>query len=218
MANGKNATESQQEQEANSNDQKEEDPNASSDENSDNESESSYESSYDDADFEGADTGDDALAYKRYREEKEKAANTPEANFELFSEALDDKRGKIIDKQEDERVLRHLQAFDFPKDPEDWKEEDLGEYWANGSLDIGGTGWDPVWADEEEWDYVKQEIAAGRKPPIAPFYVPFYKHNPVIPEQYFDMKTPKAVIEELDRIEEFLKWVSYIFPDGSSYV
>jgi len=31
-----------------------------------------------------------------------------------------------------------------------------------------------------------------------------------------NMSTSKSVIEELDQIEEFLKWVNFVFTDGSS--
>ncbi|KAL0369569.1 UNVERIFIED_CONTAM: hypothetical protein Sangu_0275000 [Sesamum angustifolium] len=78
-------------------------------------------------------------------------------------------------------------------------------------------GWDPNWVDEEEVDIISEEIKAGRDPPIAPFYVPYRKPYPAIPNNHHDISNPKAVIEELDRIEEFLRWVSYIFPDGSTY-
>ncbi|KAF5726638.1 protein TIC isoform X1 [Tripterygium wilfordii] len=78
--------------------------------------------------------------------------------------------------------------------------------------------WDPVWADEEDWEVVNEEIREGRDSPIAPFYIPYRKPYPVIPDNHYDISNPKAFIEELDRIEEFFKWVSYIFPDGSSYV
>ncbi|KAF7805677.1 protein TIC 100 [Senna tora] len=218
MANGdsaNNGTDSQQEQ-VKRNDQQQ-DPNASSeDSDSDSESESSYESSYD-GEYEGGDEVRDGLAYRRTPEELAQLQNTPEANFELFSEVLDSKRLKRIQEERDQEILEEDDPFDFPKDPENWREQDLGEFWADGPLEIEGTGWDPVWADEDEWEYVQDEIAAGRKPPIAPFYVPFRKYNPSIPDNHFDLRKPKAVIEELDRIEEFLRWVSYIFPDGSSY-
>ncbi|XP_028776973.1 protein TIC 100, partial [Neltuma alba] len=187
-----------------------------SDNDSDAESESSYDSSYE-GDYEEGNDVRDALAYRRSREELAQLENTPEANFELFSEVLDSKRLKSMHEEEDKEILAQSDPFDFPKDPENWREEDLGEFWADGPLEIGGTGWDPVWADEDDWEYVREELAAGRKPPIAPFYVPFRKYNPAIPDNHFDISTPKAVIEELDRIEEFLQWVSYIFPDGSSY-
>ncbi|XP_062086505.1 protein TIC 100-like, partial [Humulus lupulus] len=118
---------------------------------------------------------------------------------------------------EDRQYEYYEDLFDFPEDPENWKEEDVMEYWADAPLEMTKPGWDPDWADEEDWEIVRQEIAAGRDPPIAPFYVPYRKPYPVIPDNHYDIKNPKAVIEELDRIEEFLTWVSYIFPDGSSY-
>ena len=65
---------------------------------------------------------------------------------------------------------------------------------------------------------IKEQIADGEEPPIAPFYLPYRKHYPPIPDNHYDIATPKDAIEELDRIEEFLKWVSYIFEDGSTYV
>ncbi|KAJ8643986.1 hypothetical protein MRB53_005734 [Persea americana] len=43
------------------------------------------------------------------------------------------------------------------------------------------------------------------------------KHFPAIPDNHFDITTPMVVVEEMDRIEEFLQWVSYIFADGSLY-
>ncbi|KAH6773063.1 MORN Occupation and Recognition repeat-containing protein [Perilla frutescens var. hirtella] len=78
-------------------------------------------------------------------------------------------------------------------------------------------GWDPNWVDDDEVEVISDEIKAGRDPPIAPFYVPYRKYYPVIPDNHYDISNPKSVIEELDRIEEFLIWVSYIFQDGSSY-
>lgn len=225
MANGdsaNNATESQPEEVKR--DDQQEDSNAAlsssedSDTESDSDSYSSYDSSYD-GDYEGGDeVRDDALAYRRSREELAQAENTPEANFQLFSEVLDSKRVKKIHEEEEREILARDEPFDFPKDPENWREEDLREFWADGPLEIDGTGWDPVWADEDSWEYVQDQIAAGRKPPIAPFYVPFRKYYPAIPDNHFDISNPKATIEELDRIEEFLKWVSYVFPDGSTYV
>ncbi|KAH9602705.1 hypothetical protein KSS87_010603 [Heliosperma pusillum] len=96
-------------------------------------------------------------------------------------------------------------------------EADLQELWADAPLAATKPGWDPVWADEEDWEIVEDELREGKDPPIAPFYLPYRKPYPVIPDNHYDISTPKAVVEELDRIEEFLKWVSFIFADGSSY-
>ncbi|XP_076957632.1 protein TIC 100-like [Bidens hawaiensis] len=78
-------------------------------------------------------------------------------------------------------------------------------------------GWDPNWVDKDELEVINEEIREGRDPPIAPFYVPFRKHYPVIPNNHYDIRNAKPVIEELDRIEEFLTWHSFVFADGSTY-
>ncbi|KAF9615337.1 hypothetical protein IFM89_022988 [Coptis chinensis] len=119
-------------------------------------------------------------------------------------------------EKEEKEFQFHEDLFDFPKDPEKWTEQDLQELWADAPLDMKKPGWDPVWADADDWDVVLDELEEGRDPPIAPFYLPYQKHYPAIPDNHFDISTPESVIEELDRIEEFLRWVSYIFPDGSS--
>ena len=136
--------------------------------------------------------------------------------MKLFKDVLDSRRLRRKRAEEDRQYEYYEDLFDFPEDPENWKEEDVMEYWADAPLEMTKPGWDPDWADEEDWEIVRQEIAAGRDPPIAPFYVPYRKPYPVIPDNHYNIKNPKAVIEELDRIEEFLTWASYIFPDGSS--
>ncbi|KAL2331960.1 hypothetical protein Fmac_019541 [Flemingia macrophylla] len=141
----------------------------------------------------------------------------PETNLREFSAALESPAAKALKEEEDPLIVEEENPYNFPEDPENWTEQDLRELWADGPLEIGGTGWDPVWASEEEWRYVLDEIANGNDPPIAPFYLPFRKHYPAIPDNHYDIANPKAVIEELDRIEEFLKWVSYVFEDGSTY-
>ncbi|XP_011088840.1 protein TIC 100 [Sesamum indicum] len=142
--------------------------------------------------------------------------NTPEANISRFSKILFSKRMRR-ELEEKEEIDNHEDLFDFPPDPENWREEDLKELWADAPLEMTKPGWDPNWVDEEEVDIISEEIKAGRDPPIAPFYVPYRKPYPAIPNNHHDISNPKAVIEELDRIEEFLRWVSYIFPDGSTY-
>ncbi|KAL5709603.1 hypothetical protein ACHQM5_020270 [Ranunculus cassubicifolius] len=143
--------------------------------------------------------------------------DSPEANIARFTSVLESKSMKRKEKQEDKDYVFHEDLYDFPKDPENWREEDLQEMWADGPLDSNKPGWDPAWADDEDWDAVMDEIEEGRDPPIAPFYLPYRKNYPAIPDNHYDISNPKAVIEELDRIEEFMKWVSYVFPDGSSY-
>ncbi|XP_008807514.2 protein TIC 100 [Phoenix dactylifera] len=143
--------------------------------------------------------------------------NSPGANIRRFTEALESRANKKREEEEERDYVYHEDLFDFPRDPEKWREEDLQELWADAPVEMTEPGWDPVWADEEEWEVVRQEMEAGRDPPIAPFYVPYRKCYPAIPDNHYDISNPKSVIEELDRIEEFLKWVSYVFPDGSTY-
>lgn len=161
---------------------------------------------------------DEALTYLRPGEVVPEDQNTPEVNVKLFNQVLEGKRVKRRQEEEDKGYVFHEDLFDFPEDPEKWREEDLKELWGDAPLEMTKPGWDPVWADEEDWEIVRDEIREGNDPPIAPFYVPYRKPYPVIPEDDHDISNPKAVIEELDRIEEFLAWVSYVFPDGSSYV
>lgn len=179
----------------------------------------SSESEYDsDGSSDYDDEVDEPLVYTRPGEEPPESDNTPEVNIRRFSQILDGKRMRRQQEEEDENYVYHEDLFDFPEDPENWREEDLQELWMDAPLEMTKPGWDPIWADEEDWEIVRDEVAAGKDPPIAPFYVPYRKPYPAIPDNHYDISNPKAVIEELDRIEEFLRWVSYIFPDGSSYV
>ncbi|GFQ05622.1 protein tic 100 [Phtheirospermum japonicum] len=143
--------------------------------------------------------------------------NTPEANISRFNRLLNSKRLRRLEEEEEEDADYHEDLFDFPKDPENWREEDVRELWADAPIEMTKPGWDPHNVDEEEVEIISEEIKAGRDPPIAPFYVPYRKYYPVIPDNHYDISNPKSVIEELDRIEEFLTWQSYIFEDGSSY-
>lgn len=142
--------------------------------------------------------------------------NSPERTVRKFTEALESRSLKKKEEQEERNCVDPEDLFDFPRDPEKWREEDLQELWADGPIESSKPGWDPVWADEEDWEIVKEEVKAGRDPPIAPFYLPYRQYYPVIPDNHHDISTPKSVIEELDRIEEFLKWVSFVFADGST--
>lgn len=140
-----------------------------------------------------------------------------EANVKRFARSYQSRRYRRAQQQEDDNIIDQDELFNFPRDRENWREEDLKELWADGPIAMTKPGWDPAWADDEDWEIVKEEIKEGREPPIAPFYLPFRKYYPAIPDNHHDIANPKAVIEELDRIEEFLRWVSYVFPDGSSY-
>lgn len=143
--------------------------------------------------------------------------DSPESNVKQFAAVLDSKRMRKKEEQEDREYVFEEDLFDFPKDPEKWKEQDLQELWEDAPVTMKKPGWDPVWADDEDWEAVMDDVEEGKDPPIAPFYLPYRKPYPAIPDNHFDIATPKAVVEELDRIEEFLTWVSYIFPDGTSY-
>lgn len=181
---------------------------------------STFSSSDSDSDSESEDSSeeDDIQVYTRPGEDAEEAEddNSAEANIKRFTKLLESKRIKRRQEEEDKEYVFHEDLFDFPRDKENWREEDLKELWADAPLEMTKPGWDPVWADEEDWEIVNEEIKAGRDPPIAPFYLPYRKYYPAIPDNHYDISNPKSVIEELDRIEEFLKWVSYIFPDGGS--
>ncbi|KAK8489475.1 hypothetical protein V6N13_018975 [Hibiscus sabdariffa] len=159
----------------------------------------------------------ESLTYVRPGEAPPESENTPETNIRRYTRVLESKRMKRLQEEEEQDYVYDEDLWNFPPDPENWREEDLQEYWVDAPLEMTKPGWDPVWADEEDWEIVRDEIKEGRDPGIAPFYVPYRKPYPAIPDDHYDISNPKAVIEELDRIEEFLKWVSYIFPDGSSY-
>lgn len=212
MANYDELVESEQENEQNP-EQRDQDRDA---EKPSDDSESEYDpddsSSYTDS------SDEESLTYTRLGDEPPASENTPEINMKRFTRILDSKSMKEKRDEEDRNYVHYEDRFDFPYDPENWKEQDLQELWADAPLKMTKPGWDPVWADEEDWEVVKEEIKAGRDPPIAPFYVPYRKYFPAIPDNHHDISNPKAAIEELDRIEEFLKWVSYVFVDGSSYV
>ncbi|KAL1557648.1 protein TIC 100 [Salvia divinorum] len=167
-----------------------------------------------------ADSDDEPLTYLRpdgtiqQIEDGSDAENIPEVNTRRFARILGSKR---LRRQEEEDAEYPEDQFDFPPDPENWKEEDLKELWADAPIGMKKPGWDPHQVDDEEVEVINEEIKEGRDPPIAPFYVPYRKPYPVIPDNHYDISNPKAVVEELDRIEEFLIWVSFIFEDGSSY-
>lgn len=143
--------------------------------------------------------------------------DSPEANFRKFSQVLESEEYKKLEEADEVNIVDNLEElYNFPRDPENWKEEDLQEYWADGPPLIMKPGWDPNFVDKEEVDYINEEIREGRDPPIAPFYVPYRKCYPVIPDNHYDIRNAKSVIEELDRIEEFLEWHSFVFADGST--
>lgn len=184
--------------------------------------EASPSASSSDSDYD-YDSDDEPLSYVRpdgtvqqIDDDDSDAENTPEVNTRRFARILGSKRLRRMEEEEEEDAEYPEDQFDFPPDPENWKEEDLKELWADAPIGMTKPGWDPNWVDDDEVEVISEEIKAGRDPPIAPFYVPYRKYYPVIPDNHYDISNPKAVIEELDRIEEFLIWVSFIFEDGSS--
>ncbi|VFQ71561.1 unnamed protein product [Cuscuta campestris] len=138
-------------------------------------------------------------------------------NIRDFMNVINSKRIQRRMEEDERASLLENELFEFPKDPEKWKEEDLKELWADPPAGNSKTGWDPNLADKEDISTVRREIKAGRDPLIGPFYIPYRKPYPAIPDNHYDISNPKGVIEELDRIEEFLRWVSYVFEDHSSY-
>ncbi|KAL5081870.1 hypothetical protein RYX36_010291 [Vicia faba] len=141
----------------------------------------------------------------------------PDANYKDTMEALQSPAAKKLLEKNARQAVDPFNPFDFPPDNEDWSEEDLRELWDYGNNSIAGSGWDPKLTTPEEWHYVKGQLAKGKDLPVAPFYLPYRKPIPPIPNNNASIKRPEDVIEELDRIEEFLKWVSYIFEDGTTY-
>lgn len=118
-------------------------------------------------------------------------------------------------EEEDEEVLEEEDEWNFPIDRENWTEEDLEEEWADPTPADDTVGRDPELAEDDEELIAKLE-KDGRAPPQRPYYVPYRKWYPSIPEDHPDIDSPEAVVEELERMEEFLVWASYIFEDGSS--
>ncbi|XP_071705831.1 protein TIC 100 [Rutidosis leptorrhynchoides] len=144
--------------------------------------------------------------------------DSPESYFKKVSQVLESEEFKKLEESEEINDVDNIdELYDFPPDPENWKEEDLKEYWADAPTFMIKPGWDPNFVDKDEVKIINEEIQAGRDPPIAPFYVPYRKHYPVIPHNHYDIKNAKSVIEELDRIEEVLQWHSFVFADGSTY-
>ncbi|KAM1803972.1 hypothetical protein ACFX12_029892 [Malus domestica] len=79
----------------------------------------------------GPDNGeaDDSLKYIRPGKDIPEADNTPEVNMKLFPQVLQGKRVRRRQDEEDESYVFYEDLFDFPEDPENWREEDLKELW-----------------------------------------------------------------------------------------
>jgi len=122
-------------------------------------------------------------------------------------------------KEEDENeevVLEEEEEWNFPVDKDNWTEADLGEEWADPTPADDTVGRDPETAEDDE-ELIAKLKKDGRAPPRRPYYVPYRKWYPPIPEDHPDIDSPETVVEELERMEEFLVWASYVFEDGSSY-
>lgn len=158
------------------------------------------------------------MARVRQEYELAESEDTPEANIRQFTEKLYSEELQKEFEEDEEDLEFDEDKFNFPEDKDKWTEQDLQELWADRPMNYRKPGWDPVWADNYDWEVMRQLKEAGQDPPIAPFYLPYRKPYPVVPENNFDIRSPKDVVEELDRMEEFLVWASYIFPDGSTYV
>nr|QKY65055.1 chloroplast protein import component Tic100 [Passiflora contracta] len=155
---------------------------------------------------------------KSDEELKETVEELKETVKELF-QAWKSAQARVVEKKARGRHRSLEKRYDFPYDEEGWTEEDLKELWAYRPPGSDKMGWDPVFADEEDWNVFRKDIKDGRDPAIAPFYLPYRLPYPVIPpvRSMNEVKNAKSVIEELDRVEEFLYWASYCFEDGSTY-
>ncbi|GKU93920.1 hypothetical protein SLEP1_g7472 [Rubroshorea leprosula] len=127
---------------------------------------------------------------------KRKRSLTPNLRWEILTKILGSKRYKVLQEEEERRrLLRYAPEevkWDVADDLERWREEDVKELWADAPLFMTKLGWDTVWADEEDWAVVNEEIQAERDPPIAPFYVPYTKTYPPVPKDDYDIKGPKG--------------------------
>ncbi|KAL3682761.1 hypothetical protein R1sor_000783 [Riccia sorocarpa] len=171
------------------------------------------------------DDDEDDLDDEDYDDTDEEDEEEPGAVGEEFAkqrrEAARLRREKRLEEEEaeaesdDEDVIEEDELWNFPVDEYKWTEADIGEEWADPWPGDDKVGFDPDLVEDDE-EVVKQ-WNEGRGPPQRPYYVPYRKSYPLIPEDHPDIQTPQDVVEELERYEEFLSWVSYIFEDGSTY-
>lgn len=167
------------------------------------EEESSSEDDYSDYTDSDYDELDDKIDAQKQEEEEE--------NFE-------EEFKKKLEKRAEEEKAEEEELWNFPPDKEHWTEEDLGEHWEDYWGDTRAVGWDPNFVSERSWEKYEKLWEEGKPgPPGTPYYVPYRKFYPPIPDNHFDIQTPEDVVEELERTEEFLTWYSYLFKNGSSY-
>ncbi|KAI5080055.1 hypothetical protein GOP47_0005534 [Adiantum capillus-veneris] len=137
---------------------------------------------------------------------------------EEAEENFEEEFKRKLEKRTEEEKAEEEEIWNFPPDKEHWTEEDLGEHWEDYWGDTRAVGWDPNFVSESSWERYEKLWEEGKPgPPGTPYYVPYRKFYPPIPDNHFDIQTPEDVVEELERTEEFLLWYSYLFKDGSSY-
>lgn len=149
-------------------------------------------------------------------EEEEEVTSEERRKADKRKERKKKKREEEAQIKKDDTVSEE-DLWNFPVDNEHWTEEDLGEKWADYWGDTMAVGYDPELVDEVDIEKHEKLRKEGKGPPDSPFYVPYRKFYPSIPDNHVDIQTPEDVVEELERMEEFLVWVSYVFEDGSSY-
>lgn len=129
----------------------------------------------------------------------------------------DEAAEKEQEEEDDDDVVEEDDLWNFPIDREHWTEEDLGEVWADNWAESSAVGYDPELVDDEDVERFEDLRRKGKGPPDTPFYVPYRKFYPPIPDNHYDIRSAEDVVEELERTEEFLVWSSYVFKDGSCY-
>ncbi|MCO5609935.1 hypothetical protein L7F22_064170 [Adiantum nelumboides] len=158
--------------------------------------------------------------YSDYTDSEEEALDVEAdaGKLEGEEENFEEEFKKKLEKRTQEEKAEEEELWNFPPDKEHWTEEDLGEHWEDYWGDTRAVGWDPNFVSPRSWEKYKKLWEEGKPcPPGTPYYVPYRKFYPPIPDNHFDIQTPEEVVEELERTEEFLLWYSYLFKNGSSY-
>lgn len=173
---------------------------------------------YSDSEEEEEEEEEDSSSEEEVQEVQEEEAvevQEEEAVEVKIRKAVEQGTRKLVAKK---KPLTDAEMYDFPKDPENWTEEDLEEIWADAPPEIiNDIGWDPDLVDDEDWELIETLREEGETVTTEPFYVPYRKYYPPILKTHHDINTPKSVVEELERLEEFFKWGSFVFKDGSTY-
>ncbi|KAI3773297.1 hypothetical protein L1987_47822 [Smallanthus sonchifolius] len=75
------------------------------------------------------------------------------------SQILESEELKKLEESEEVNDVDSIkELYDFPPDPENWKEEDLREIWADAPPFMMKPGWDPNWVDKDELEIINEEI------------------------------------------------------------